>query len=201
MRTYLSLDLDFFNAVSNEVYPVFMSTVEHHLEEISKFIKSRGTPCVAVMNHQQMLRFVDDSGCDTLLNVDTHSDLAEANVDEFSCGTWVSYVKWRREGRYIWRHGYTAFRGDCSGNVNLFGPRPARERGVLSGWKNVAHVRTRNMPELTEDIQSIGICLSPSYVDFPEETGEVLRGWAKKNNVPYVKGRIDEHFGVRRKPR
>lgn len=201
MSTYLSLDLDFFNAHEHKVPALFVNLVEHHLERVAAFVKQRGIPCTAVMNHQQMLRFVDESGCDTLLNVDTHSDLAEKTVDEFSCGTWVSFVSWRNKGHYRWRHGYTAYRGDCSGSHHLFAPRPCHRRGQLSGWKDVTHTRSVYMPELTEDITAVGVCLSPSYVDFPEETGEFLRDWCKKHNIPYVKGRLDEHFGVTRRPK
>lgn len=200
MGTYLSLDLDFFNAAGEGDRPTFLRLVDEHLDRVAKFVKRRGVPCVAVMNHQQMLRFVDDSGCDTLLNVDTHSDLAEADVTEFSCGTWVSYVSWRKKGRYVWHHGYTAYRGDCSGNVNLFRPRPRFERGQLSGWNDVIHRRSIKMPALTNNITSIGVCLSPSYVDYAKETGDMLRDWVKKHNIRYVKGRLDEHFAFTRTP-
>jgi hypothetical protein len=201
MATYLSLDLDFFNAAGKQVEPVFFGLVEKHLKQVGEFVKRTGTPCVAVMNHQQMLPFVDESGCDTLLNVDTHSDLADTGVNEFSCGTWVSYVKWRATGKYVWQHGYSAYHGDCSSFSNLYRPRPGRQRGEMSGWRFATHVQNRQMPRLTSAIKSIGVCLSPSYVDFSEETGEIMRNWAKKYGIRYVKGRLDENFSVPRIPR
>ena len=200
MSTYLSLDLDFFNASGRSAEPLFLGLVEYNLERVAEFVKRRKIPCVAVMNHQQMLRFVDQSGCDTLLNVDTHSDLAEASIDALSCGTWVSYVKWRKTGQYIWHHGYTAYRGDCSGGANLFCPRPRHKRGQMSGWRDVHHKKTTRMPPLGNDIKAVGVCLSPCYVDFPEETGELLRDWYDRHRIPYVKGRLDEHFSVPRRP-
>lgn len=199
MSTYLSLDLDFFNAAGRGK-PRFLDLVEQNLERVGEFIRARGVPAVAVMNHQQMLRFVDASGCNRLLNVDTHSDLAETDVDEFCCGTWVSYVKWRKTGSYVWHHGYSAGRGDCSARDVLFKPRSPYNRGERSGWESVFHIRRLGMPPLTEDITSVGVCLSPSYVDFPDESAELLREWTKKYNVPYVRGRKDEHFGVTRRP-
>lgn len=201
MSTYFSLDLDFFNAAGRSARPLFLGLVKHNLECVAEFVRRRKVPCVAVMNHQQMLRFVDESGCDTLLNVDTHSDLAKADIEDFSCGTWVSYVKWRKTGKYVWHHGYTAYRGDCSGGANLFCARPRHERGQMSGWMDVDHKKTVRMPTLSNDITAVGICLSPSFVDFPEETGELLRDWTKRHGIPYVRGRLFEHFSVPRKPR
>lgn len=202
MPTYLSLDLDFFNAAGKGVEPTFCNLVENRLEAVGRFIRRHNIPATAVMNHQQMLRFVNESGCDTLLNVDSHSDLAERNVDEFNCGTWVTFVDWRSKGRFVWHHGFATYYGDCSGDANLFGEKQTpKYRSKTSGWKAVEHVRSEVMPALTRDITHIGVCLSPSYVDFVDLSYDMMMSWCRKYDVPYVRGRRDEHFSVLRKPK
>ncbi len=199
-KIYLSLDLDFFNAHNMRSPRAFLSLVELHLNRVADFVHRWSLPCVAVTNHQQMLPFVNDSGCDVLLNVDTHSDLAEKDITDFSCGTWVSYVSWRKHGKYLWHHGDRVDAGECAWPRPLFNPRPSVRRGEMAGWKHADHRRSKQMPRLTESITAVGVCWSPSYVASSDDTGALLRGWAKKNGIRFLKGRLDEHFSVRRRP-
>lgn len=203
MSTYLSLDLDFFNARRWRSEQRHLEIVADHLAQVAAFVRARRVPCVAVMNHQQMLRFVNASGCTRLVNVDTHSDLTEAGVEEFNCGTWVSYVAWRKNGAYHWHHGDKAKHGECSASPSgLFSAgKTPKMRAALVGWKTVTHTRDKEMPKLTPDITSIGVCLSPSFVDGAEVVTEVLQQWTKKHGIPYVRGRWDERFSTPRKPK
>lgn len=198
MKTYFSFDLDYFNFHGGKLKP-FVDRAYSYLEEIRHFVAKARIPIVAVMNHQQMLPHVDASRCDTLLNVDTHSDLCESDVVELNCGTWVAYVKWRKQGTFTWWHGYDVSAGDC-GTYNLFSDRRKMVHKGMTDWKVANHIRCKQVPKLTSDIRSVGICLSPSYVDYEGEMTKMFKTWVSAHGVPYTKGRKDEHFGRKRRP-
>jgi hypothetical protein len=123
--------------------------------------------------------------------VDYHSDLAEPGVDSFECGTWVSYVKWRKRGEYLW----IRCRKDTEeGNCN----NPYRWNEKID-WK---HVQTRYMPlqrrksrkallPYLKNCVGIGICLSPSFSNKLIQIA--ARKLIREYQIPYVKGRTDEY--------
>lgn len=192
MSTYLSFDLDFFNYPHAEEGQR-LNKVRECLRQLHGFAVEHRIPIISVMNHQQMLPFVDNSNCDVLLNVDTHSDLVRSSYNVLNCGTWISYVRWRKRGKYIWWHGSKCSFGDCNGDEGFI----FRDNGTIdagqSDWRRIRHMRTFRMPRLTTDIRSIGVCLSPMYVDSPHEVHGIFKEWIKRHNIPYVKGRWNEN--------
>jgi hypothetical protein len=69
MRTYLSIDIDFWN------------NLEAAERVLTKLLLRRGDiPTIAVMNHQQLLPMVNESNADVLVNIDEHSDLCDTSV-------------------------------------------------------------------------------------------------------------------------
>jgi len=185
MSTYLSVDLDFWNNQFEEV-------AEDDLEHIFAGAKKLGIPTVAVMNHQQLTPFVNRSGATKLVNIDTHSDLADKYVEYRNCGTWVSYVKWRAKGKYKWVHRLSLFVGECnSGNPIFMDVGPARMN--LVDWSEVSHERVKYLPKansLLTDCCSIGFVLSPSYTN--HELQPIFKQMVKKYNIPYLKGTRNE---------
>ena len=190
MKTYLSFDLDYYNYTSTTLK--MLAKIEKTLNDITAFSQEYRVPVLAVMNHQQLLTDVNNSQCDTLINVDTHSDLvAYEDSFELNCGTWVSYVKWRKNGSYFWIHADETSYGDCSGDAQIF----VAGRRYNTDWRRCFHKRSKLFPELGPDIKSIGVCLSPDYVDSYGKVLNIFKKWVKLNNIPYLKGRTDESFG------
>lgn len=178
---YLSLDIDFWRTAEPAIAG---------LRRLTRFADKRRIPLYVVMNHQQLLPYVNASRARTLINVDEHSDLASMYVDALDCGSWVAYVRWRDEGRYLWvRSHEDASNGCCS-----IGPPPWDDHD----W-NVADTRYADQDKalkglLTDDVVGIGVCLSPTYapIDVYDAARELLQG------RPYKKGRLNDDTIVRR---
>ena len=107
-RTYISIDIDFWGPRWG------VKETREDLRDTLKTALGRRIPVIAVMNHQQLLREVNGSQASRLINVDEHSDLAPADCDELNCGTWVSYVRWRRGGEYLWIRNTRELSGSCN---------------------------------------------------------------------------------------
>ena len=166
----------------------------------------RGIDKIAVMNHQQLERFVSQSNARTLINIDTHSDITHFDIGDFNCGTWVSYVRWRKEGKYVWyRSNPTTEAGNCNKcdlpwNDNV-------------DWKSATSAHRAQSFDFSSNLDlanvvGVGLCLSPSfngdghygilYEDTPMEA--VFRDIVNKYNLPYLKGKGYENFGAYRRP-
>ena len=94
--TYLSIDLDFWDAKS---YSTDRS--------IRRFFKRLPqVPTTLVEYHHEMLPHVNKVRLKRLLNVDFHSDLAGVGPGRsrpsLNEGTWVDHVRWRRQGEFVW---------------------------------------------------------------------------------------------------
>lgn len=200
---YLSIDIDFWDEAETA-----NKAITNILDKLPK-----GTPKLAVMNHQQLLKAVNNSNANTLINIDTHSDFAGSTVNELNCGTWVAYVNWREEGRYVWyRSGPNSDQGRCDWNGNSWNSG--------TDWmitKTAHREQNYNFSEhlKLDNVVGVGICLSPDFNNdklfFGVKGGftalgvrktfeEVFRELIKKYNIPYLKGRRDEQFGIYRIP-
>lgn len=179
---FLSIDSDFFDARHEiEFATVLDACTKHH--NIS-----------AVMNHQQMLPLVNKSSARILLNLDRHSDLGEGDETEaLGCGSWVNYVKWRGEGRYIWVHPDDPdMIGDCNGGPKLFVHKQTAPNLPVS-WGAATHHTFPDDRECLDIVvqwlniaDEVCICMSPDYT---VDTGVIeFREWVKRSGVKYRKG-------------
>jgi hypothetical protein len=184
MKTYLSIDLDFW----------FDPTRAR--EQLILLMQRLGKrPITAVMNHQQMLAAVNASNAQRLINIDAHSDLAESSVMKLNCGTWISYVKWRTEGAYIWIRPDAGFHNSCNGD-----DRAIWNAGTDWKYSVSRHISRRNLKLTTylHDCVEVGICMSPAYA--PSEVVEVFREIVDRYGIPYRKGRLTEMHARRARP-
>jgi hypothetical protein len=175
-KTYLSVDLDFW---------IDPTRAREQLYRLMQHIGKRSI--IAVMNHQQMLAYVNASGAKRLINIDAHSDLAESSVRKRDCGTWISYVTWRKQGEYIWIRPDASFQGSCNGD----------DRAIWNNdtdWKySVSRYISRKNLKLTtylHDCVGVGLCMSPAYAS--SEVVEVFREIVDRYGIPYRKGRMNE---------
>jgi hypothetical protein len=168
MRTYLSVDIDFW--------------CEHNSGDIKRFMKKilmMGKPVNLVVEHDELIPYVNKSEATRLINVDYHSDIADLSAEEIKTkshlnnGTWVNYVKKDLRKNFIWIYPYkkcytssaTWGRGGgrCDSDKNPFGKNCMQ----TSGWESV---RRRMNPLLAfeeeQSLVSIGIAISPDYSSF-----------------------------------
>lgn len=174
MKTYLSIDIDYWNLGN-----------AHMLErELAKLLqRAQDIPIIAVMNHQQLLSPINESGANRLVNIDEHSDLADCDVDKLECGTWVSYVTWRHTGTYLWiRSENSTSYGSCNGNCKVWNKCTDWQKSV-TGYINPGNLR---LVKYLQNCVGIGICMSPNYAN--NGLIDVFRNVVKQYNIPYKKG-------------
>lgn len=191
MRTFLSIDIDFWNESGKDCVDLMLE----NLNSVYKICRTNGIPLSAVANHNQMLSLVNDSKTNQLINIDYHSDLATNNVENLNCGTWVSYVKNRRNSKYKWLHHNRAVYGDCNGSEPIFKGISDIEDYFNEGevdWGEVTH-REVSSPIFDfrkminrEIITQVCICESPSYTN--DDIYEKFREWRKSKKIEYKRG-------------
>jgi len=196
MKYFLSLDIDFWNGT-----PV--PYVKQYLNQIARHAKRWNINLTSVMNHQQMLPLVNKSKARHLLNIDTHSDLAPANVAQLDCGSWISYVKWRGEGIYEWVHRSPCAIGDCASAVHgliIFRDGQASIDDVTD-WRKITHRLSPGAPRpsyIVPQCADICVCMSPDYAD--DALQDLFTAWRIEHGIKYTKGRRDENYGRWCKP-
>ena len=193
MKTYLSVDLDFFNPWDH-----YLEEVETMLVLIIRQARKRNIPLLAVMNHQQLLPVVNASRARRLVNVDEHSDVTEGDISELDCGSWVSYVRWRAQGHYHWvRNCCSTSRGNCNGELSW---------GEDTEWRKVTSVNRADHAHVGPDYVTsprhrcvgVGLCMSPSFSTAGLQ--DLFRRIVAEEGVPYKKGRRQEKYSRKIKP-
>lgn len=173
MSTFLSIDVDFWADAE---------TLRHQLHLLMDR-KSKKIPIIAVMNHQQMLQAVNESNARRLINIDEHSDLAECTVEELNCGTWISYVKWRREGTYIWIRNSASFHSRCNGNRLKYWDECSDWRSLDSRYIKEHNLKLTNY---LRDCVGIGLCMSPAFAT--KDVADVFTEIVDEYGISYRKG-------------
>jgi len=185
MKKYLSVDCDYWYDADQ---------AERQLILLMQKLRA-GVPVIAVMNHQQMLPEVNASGALQLINIDEHSDLSEKTVGSFDCGTWVSYVKWRQQGTYIWVRPDKSYQGSCNGDDRA-------TWNALTDWKysDSRYIARKNLriTNYLQDCVGVGLCMSPAYAC--SDVIRVFRHIVKHYDIPYRKGLRKENNHRRLRP-
>lgn len=176
MKTFLSVDLDYWNEVDNGI---------SRMVKYLKSIHASNIPVVLVKDHDEMLPFVDQSEANFLINLDYHSDLADLCIKdekpvlenrEFNCGTWINWVKCRNKGRFLWIHPHKDcyIRSHCKWDSRGGGRCDVDKNPFTTefdtGWKEAKH-RTGPPPKVSgiSGLVMIGLCISPDYISFDQE--------------------------------
>ena len=200
---YLSIDMDYWDDHKQ---------AEIDINNVVTIAKRKNIPVNAVMNHQQLLKFANNSKSRILVNFDKHSDLTDTDIDELSCGSWVSYVKWASEGTYVWVSPQSGG-CDCGGPIVIFGNAdpnfryrylkkfPVKNNYKLTSWKRIRHrsiVSDIAISNYARSCNEVGISLSPDYSD--ELVQEVFRSVVKTYKLPYLRGRCNESYSRKLQP-
>jgi hypothetical protein len=148
-KIFLSIDLDYWAECRSD-------------EQSYRFFKrlaKLGKPVLLVKSHEQMLRAVNRSKCECLINVDAHSDIADDDPRhkplELSDGTWVNFVSWKKTGEFRWIS-KDWIKCHCSRDV-FDGP------AYYPGWRTLTAQDNLVIPwKLVTDI---GVAISPGYTN------------------------------------
>jgi hypothetical protein len=166
MRTYLSVDLDYWNGRSPSEAPRFFAQV-----------LSLRLPIVVACEHHHLLSHVNKTQCDTLINVDYHSDVVDTFLAQESCpyvsdGTWVNGVLWRHRGRYEWRCPGKKCLSVHEGYCHEIGRNPFR-RSELCGWRECKY-RVGLGDLRWGSIVAVGVSVSPYWLEVATKQLEII---------------------------
>jgi hypothetical protein len=90
---YLSIDLDYWSRHKTT------RSANTFFEKVFAIRR----PIIVVSQHHLMLRDINKKNYKLLYNIDFHSDIAEPGL-WLNEGTWVCYVKWRKNATFEWRY-------------------------------------------------------------------------------------------------
>lgn len=175
--TYLTVDLDYWTDYSSTSAP----------NRFFRQVFGLDCPKVVITSHESVVRYANKSGCRTIYNVDYHSDITdfygEAAVDrEFNEGTWANYIRWRRQGTFIWRHPH---KHDCivNGHCHSRHTQNPFNQAEFAGWKVVK--RCRGLAGIPwDDVKEVCICLSIDWTNV-EPVRDILHTIGRKDWVDW----------------
>ena len=154
VKVYLSIDLDYWR---RQRAP---NTCTAFFQEVWKL----GLPIYVAMYHHHLLPHINAQDCDTLVNVDYHSDLVDLDpgrILDFQEGTWGNFVDWRHRGTFIWRYPFPEClhigAGYCHDTRNPF------EDPTAARWQRTQKRRGLYGVPL-QRVKAVGVCLSPNWL-------------------------------------
>lgn len=164
---FLSIDIDYW-AMYYHGLNCHSNVMINYLNKILNL----SLPTHIVVEHQEMLPFVNKSGCDFLINLDYHSDITDSTErlqKEFNEGTWINYVNENQRKTFLWIYPEKVCydssinvigRGRCDVKHNPFTNKSLE----VCGWEKT-HRRLRRLPTKQElkRVKEVGICLSPEW--------------------------------------
>ena len=176
-RTYLSIDLDYWNDIFRE-----HNNPEEHLrsflQKVISHVHARNVPLCIVDSHESLLRHANlcgRNGCDRLTNLDHHSDIYDRFWEKlprnqknlFNCGTWINYVNFRKTGTFTWMAPYeyedaSDRSGFCHG-VEIDDVNNPFEHPEVGGWKETHFIHTLNPHDAIKWDWVCGVGVAFSY--------------------------------------
>ena len=178
-KHFLSVDIDYW-----------VKDTDSMMTSLLSLMNSKGDiPLIAVMNHQQLLPYVDESEARHLVNIDYHSDLNNITVKELHCGSWVSYVKWRAEGKYTW---IRPEKDPSMGRCDSAGSR----WNSFTDWRYTSSIieipYKFRLNKFLPNCAGIGLCMSPAFISQPMR--EFFLELVRLCEIPYEPGDPSELF-------
>lgn len=163
-RIYLSIDIDYWSHFQRSYRNKSMTRILTNISHLK-------VPMYYKEEHHELIDHMNHFDYDTLINMDWHSDLvngiANENLHDFNCGTWVNYIKpeVRESGSYVWIYpDFDCLSFDQGYCHDIAGPDPFKKKCLkVCGWK-YTHLRMyRLSPEIWKRVIAIGICRSREY--------------------------------------
>jgi hypothetical protein len=173
-KTYLSLDVDFWN---NRDYEELREVMER-----VKRLQRRGKDLLIVDRHHKLVPHANKYRCTEVINVDAHSDIVNSDSQfrcdgtklKLNCGTWANYLKVRQKFRWMFPKGHKMKDGLCHWpQTNEFSPFTDPS---IAGWKEVTKEPVDEFPmDLMLRKAAIGIAISFEYLMYGEGSWEMLK--------------------------
>jgi len=196
MKSYLSIDLDFWTTHDNG----------RSAGQFFNKVFALNVPILFVHEHEELLQDINKSKSDILYNVDYHSDLCSDNElikgEKPNDGTWANFVSWKRRGEYIWicpniKTCYKGGKGDgiCCGDWRLDPFKTKKE----SFWKSVSLTQKLNTIDW-RTVKQVGVCLSPSFT-IPETVLSVTKKLGMKEEEVYALTNAPTHINPAKRKR
>lgn len=155
MRTYLSIDLDFW-CKHNDAW---------HAERFFKRVWALNLRICVALHHHHLLRHINrQKKLDAVVNVDFHSDIIEDHEGfpefELNEGTWANFVKHQERMTFEWRYPEKECLADDIGYCHQF-LNPFEEDCTY--WQRVK--KREGVARIPwGDICAVGVCLSPFWL-------------------------------------
>jgi len=168
MRTYLSIDLDYFHCAG--FTPIDEDLVNKRFDVFIDWIVSLNMKPKFVESHEQLLDHINETSPDKILHIDTHSDIAftdpRGNSPKLNDGTFMFFVEGKRNIEYEWR---LPDRVHCirnkAGICDCEGWPTVKMRKQDSGWKKLSYKAGLSGIK-NHEIASIGFAFSPEWTHF-----------------------------------
>lgn len=164
MKVYLSIDLDYWQR-------------QHDAQFCTVFFQKvwkLGLPICVALYHHHLLPHINGCDCDTLINVDYHSDLADLDscrALDFQEGTWGNFVDWRYGGTFIWRYPLPGCVSTRDGYCHTY--RNPFEAPEVAHWNRVQK-RCGLLGIPWNRVKAVGVSLSPHWIGHPNTLVEPL---------------------------
>ena len=154
MKAYLSIDLDYWRKHTN---PRSCTDFFHEVWKLK-------LPVYTCLYHHHLLPHVNAQDCDTIINVDYHSDLADLepnDILDFNEGTWGNFLDARAQGTFVWRYPNPAClkigEGYCHSTRN-----PFADASVAQWFLTRKRLGLWGLP--WAKITAVGVTLSPDWL-------------------------------------
>jgi hypothetical protein len=146
-KTYISLDLDFFNQYD-----------ETDMSIILEWLLNKDCPITVVDSHEDLIDHCKKYDWTNLINFDAHSDYKPDTDREYlvlDCSSWIDFVA-NKKGKYTW----VSSKFDANyGRLDCSEEKPF-DQLALGLWKETEHCTNYKKMLKTKDIVAIGISLS-----------------------------------------
>ncbi len=155
MKAYLSIDLDYWSHSTER-------SALHFFDRVF----SLNMPIWVAPFHDQLLPHIEAVDCNTIINVDFHSDLADLALPaedmllaQLNEGTWGNFISWKAKGKFVWRYPdkKRVRDGCCYDSYDPF------KNPVYAGWGSA--VMKQGLSDLPwKSIRGVGVCLSSYWL-------------------------------------
>jgi len=175
--TYLSIDLDFFDCVSDgDAYGYMWGTSEYKKyirmsrirSTLFNDILSEKIPINIMVHHDHMVPFINNSGCCNIINMDYHSDLTTEPREKVTEGSVFDFVEHKESKTYTWlmpstRVGVPYGLGRCDDRYDKRGnPIDIFKKRY---WVYMHQKKTINRKVIDLDkVKEVGVCISPRWI-------------------------------------